>query len=90
MDDRSENGRLKIFNILTENQKRWYAAQKAVEIGHGGITYASKISGLSRATITKGIKELENDNLGYDRIKNEGGGRKKLISNDKLLATMRI
>jgi len=76
----------KIYNTLNENQKRWFAAQKAIEIGRGGISQISKVCGLSRTTITKGIKELECDELKSPQIRKQGGGRKKLsTSNKKLL-----
>ena len=46
---------LKIFGTLNESQKRWYSAQKALEIGYGGVTKVSLLTSISRTTITKGI-----------------------------------
>ena len=46
---------LTLFSGLTELQKRLFCAEKALEMGHGGIVKMSKIIGLSRTTITKGI-----------------------------------
>lgn len=74
-----------IFDTLNECQKRWFAAQKSLEIGHGGISQVSKMCGLSRTTITKGVKELECGELKNDKVRQNGGGRKKLVSNKKLL-----
>jgi len=75
---------VKIFNVLNENEKRWFAAEKSIKIGRRGITYISKITSLSRTTITKGIKELnELDVLHNERIRKKGGGRKPLIESNK-------
>ena len=72
----------KVFQTLDESQKRWFAAQKAREIGHGGITLVSQTTDLSRTTILKGIRELEGaKKLPADRVRKEGGGRKK-VSNE--------
>ena len=68
--------------ILNESQKRLYLASEAQALGRGGITEISKITGVSRVTITTGIKELE---TGIDekfhkdmRIRKEGAGRKPI------------
>jgi transposase len=66
---------------LDERQRRLFLAIEAKSWGHGGITQVSKISGVSRVTITQGIKEIENPrtaerNVGCSRKK--GGGRKSI------------
>ena len=79
---------LKSFRTLNESQKRWFAAVKSLELGRGGITAVSKSTGLSRTTITKGIKEVQSSkkNLDSERIRSVGGGRHTLTKvNDKLL-----
>ena len=87
MNTRNENFFLKIFDTLSESQKRWYSAQKAIEIGHGGITAIKELTGMSRTTITKGIKELsKKKSLKNSRIRGKGSGRKNLKdSNDNLI-----
>jgi len=68
-----------IYNSLTEKDKRLYAAIEAVKIGYGGISYISQIVDCSRATVKRGIKELENQDIVNDlkdRIRQPGGGRK--------------
>jgi transposase len=61
---------------LGERQRRLFAAGQAKAIGHGGITFVSEISGLSRVTITKGIKELEDgETLEKGRDRKKGSGR---------------
>jgi len=78
---------IKIFHTLNENQKRWFAGQKSLELGYGGISQMSKVTKLSRTTITQGIKELRmSDNvLNSDRTRKEGGGRKSVSTFNKAL-----
>jgi len=55
------------------------AAESKV-IGHGGIGIVSKSTGVSRTTISTGLKELkESELIDTKRIRKEGGGRKKAI-----------
>jgi transposase len=78
------DGWLKIFTVLNESQKRWFAAPKALEIGYGGIRYVSMKTGLSRTTITKGMKELGSAQpLSLERVRTIGGGRKKTRQTDE-------
>jgi len=90
MESQDMKNWLKLFNTLTETQKRWMCAQRAIEMGFGGITEMRKITGMSRTTITKGIQELKGDTLiPKDRIRNEGAGRKSIKhNNDNLLAAL--
>ena len=75
---------IKVFKALNENEKRWLAAEKALQLGRGGIAFIKEITGLSRTTIAKGIKELsELKNLPLDRVRQEGGGRKSITSTNK-------
>ncbi|HJO56412.1 MAG TPA: ISAzo13 family transposase [Candidatus Scalindua sp.] len=76
------------FNTLSESQKRWLAAIKAQDIGYGGITKMGNLTGLSRTTITQGIKELKTtSDLGRDdqQVRSKGGGRKRSVKTDKTL-----
>src|SRR5215469_6577947 len=63
---------------LNERQRRLWAASEAMCLAHGGVTAVSRATGMSRATIYKGIPELEhNEHLAEGRVRREGGGRKK-------------
>ena len=74
---------LRVIKTLNESQTRWYIAREAISLGRGGIKKMNKITGISRTTIIKGIKELKNKYLGVDgRIRRVGGGRKKLEEDD--------
>jgi len=67
---------------LDERSRRLVAAAQASARGHGGITEVSRICGLSRVTITKGIGELEEPPLAAGRVRKPGGGRNRLEEND--------
>ena len=64
---------------LNERQRRIFLATEAKAIGYGGITKVSRVSGVSRVTITQGIYELEDDNGNKTELilcRRQGGGRK--------------
>ena len=67
---------------LDEHARRLVAASKAVELGYGGISRVSRACGLSRVTVIKGVEELQASPLASGRIRQEGGGRHALTSND--------
>jgi len=75
--------------LLNERQKRLYLANEAKAIGRGGISQVSKISGVSRVTISEGMKEITSE--GYTpqaetRSRRKGGGRKsKEIENPEII-----
>ena len=50
---------LKVFGTLNEFQARLFAADKALDLGRGGISRLSSLTGLSRTTITKATEELQ-------------------------------
>ena len=70
----------KIFPTLNERSRRYWAATEAYAHGWGGIAIVGKATGLSKATIHKGLKEIQNRNsLDFNRLRKNGGGRKKII-----------
>jgi hypothetical protein len=73
---------LKVFRSLNEFQARLFAADKALDLGRGGISRLAALTGLSRTTITKAVEELTSGgNLvspGTGRVRRPGGGRKKV------------
>jgi transposase len=86
----------KVLSILNERQKRLYLAMEAEDLGHGGVLLLSKASNVSRKTIIKGKKELRDlsqkdtaelseDIMLVDRIRKEGGGRKKVKESNPAL-----
>ena len=77
---------LKVFGTLNEFQARLLAADKALDMGRGGISRLSALTGLSRTTITKAAEELGRGGKlakpGDGRTRRAGGGRKKVEAVD--------
>jgi len=70
----------KVLPLLNERQSRIYLAAESDSIGWGGKSRIAKLVGVTRRTISKGENELtDNINLAQNRIRKEGGGRKKAI-----------
>jgi hypothetical protein len=73
---------LKVFRTLNEFQARLFAADKALDLGRGGISRLAALTGLSRTTITKAGEELRSSGKladpGEGRVRRVGGGRKKV------------
>jgi hypothetical protein len=69
-----------VLPALNEYQKRRYLSAEAKSIGYGGITLISRLSGVSRQTLTDGIKELEHTEniIPEGRSRKPGGGRKAI------------
>ena len=64
--------------VLDERSRRQWAAAEAMELPWGGVTSVAAATGLSRTTITAGIRELRNQATGptlANRIRQPGGGR---------------
>src|SRR5260370_13924203 len=77
---------LKVFRTLNEFQARLFAADKALDLGRGGMSRLSALTGLSRTTITKAVEEVESGaklgSPGEGRVRGGGGGRKKVEGGD--------
>ena len=74
-----------IWPHLDERARRLVAAQDAVRLGYGGISRVSRACGLSRVTLTRGVKELQDKPLPPERIRRAGAGRKSLLNGDPTL-----
>ena len=74
MQQRIEN----LLPHLNEAQKRLFLASEAMAYGRGGISEVERISGVSRPTIRKGIREIESMKAPGEKIRTEGGGRKPI------------
>lgn len=62
---------------LDERSRRLFAGLLARQIGHGGIQRVSEITGLTRVTIRRGLRECdEAQSAELDRVRRAGGGRK--------------
>jgi hypothetical protein len=78
--------------VLDERRSRLWAAAEAQTIGHGGIAVVIRATGLGRARITLGLRELEEldanpptEKPQDQRIRRPGGGRKRLTETDPTL-----
>ena len=70
---------VRLWPQLDERSRRMVAANEAVQLGYGGISQVSRACGLSRVTITKGIRELDAEPLPSGRIRRAGAGRPGLL-----------
>jgi hypothetical protein len=71
--------------LLNERQRRFFLAKQAAIIGYDGITEVSKYTGVSRQTITNGIKGLNEGTDNFtdtNRSRRPGGGRKNISELD--------
>ena len=78
---------LKVLGTLNEAQARWFVADKALDLGRGGVTRLAALTGMSRTTITKGIADLAGRGrlLVEGRIRGPGAGRKRVEEADPAL-----
>jgi hypothetical protein len=73
-------------SVLTERSRRVWAATEARALGYGGIAVVARATGLSPATISRGLKELDSDApLAGDRVRRPGGGRKRATTHHPTL-----
>ncbi len=76
----------RITDHLNEKSRRLWCANEAIAIGSGGISWVSLETGVSRTTITEGVKEMKGiKNLPAQGIRRKGGGRKSQIEKDPQL-----
>lgn len=72
--------------VLDERSRRRFAAAEALSAGRGGVTVVSRITGLARSTIGRGLAELRGGAaVGAGRVRRPGGGRKPLAAQDATL-----
>jgi transposase len=77
--------------LLDERSRRLWAAVEARALGRGGIGRVAEATGLSRATIRVGLRELDTpliaDSLQAtrERLRRPGGGRRPLVAGDPRL-----
>jgi hypothetical protein len=78
--------------VLDERSRRRFAAAEAKAAGRGGVAAVSRLTGMARSTIIRGLAELAIDfgsgpasNVQPSRTRRPGGGRKKLTETDPTL-----
>lgn len=74
---------------MTERMRRHWAAAEALALPRGGISLVAEATGLSRTTITAGIRELRQPDSGLaldpQRCRQAGAGRRLLAMDDATL-----
>jgi len=71
---------------LNERTLRLFAAAEAKSLGRGGISLVARALEISHDRISRGIQDLESETKLYpDRIRRQGGGRKKQLELDPAL-----
>src|SRR4051812_9137524 len=75
---------------MTERMRRHWAAAEALALPRGGISLVAEATGLSRTTITAGIRELRQETASEppvdpQRCRRRGGGRHMLEVDDATL-----
>jgi hypothetical protein len=73
--------------VLDERGRRRFAAAEARSAGWGGVSALSRITGLARSTIGRGLAELRDaaTDVAAGRVRRAGGGRKRLAVSDATL-----
>ncbi len=79
---------LAVLGALNEAQARWYVAREALARGRGGLKRLHELTGMSRPTILKGMRELRQGKPlePLVRIRRPGGGRRRLEEADPRFA----
>jgi len=68
-----------------ERGRRVFAASEVRAAGWGGLAAVSRITGLARSTIGRGLKDLNAPLPAVGRIRREGGGPRPLTERDASL-----
>src|SRR5450759_4076801 len=71
-----------LFPHLDERQRRLLMGAEARVLGHGGVAAVARAAGVSRVTVTGGVRELEAGDEPLGRTRRSGGGRKSVTTTD--------
>jgi Rhodopirellula transposase DDE domain len=71
-----------LFPHLDERQRRLTMGAEARVLGHGGVAVVARAAGVSRVTVTGGVRELEAGDEPLGRTRRSGGGRKSVTTTD--------
>ena len=74
-----------IFPRLDAQQRRLIAAADALFLGRGGVATVERAAGLSRTNIHRGRAALEAGSTVDRRVRQVGGGRKRIAEQDPVL-----
>ena len=65
-------------SLLNEKQKRLYSGLESIKIGYGGDQIISKLLGIDCHTVSKGRKEIMDNDLEVECVRKKGGGRSSI------------
>ena len=77
-----------LISVLDERGRRRFAAAEAMAVGRGGVSAVSRITGIARSTIDRGLVELRGAperSSTSGRVRRAGGGRKRATVKDPTL-----
>jgi hypothetical protein len=57
----TEDAMRRVFDSLSERERRLYAAAEALKLGRGGLLYLTRLFGCDPKTIRRGLRELEQE-----------------------------
>ena len=81
----------KLSSMMHEKLKRRWAACEALALGRGGLSAVAAATGMSRVTIRKGIREVEQvfpdlaSRIAGERIRRPGAGRPRITVRDSII-----
>lgn len=65
----------RVIASLDERRRRHFVGLLASQRGYGGVQHVARVTGMSRTTILRGRRELEEGNFtASDRVRAPGGG----------------
>ena len=74
----TEDAMRRLFDSLSERERRLYAAAEALKLGRGGLVYLAQILECDKKTIRRGLRELQGEPSlppGRSRKKGADGNR---------------
>jgi hypothetical protein len=72
----------RLVAVVDERARRLVAGLLALQHGRGGVTLLARITGLSRTTVQRGQRELQQpEPVDPGRVRRPGGGRRPVEKN---------
>jgi hypothetical protein len=70
-----ERQMVKLYDALSEKDRRRYAAVEALKLGHGGVQYIADLFGCDPDTIRHGAQDMEQlpEDEAAGRVRKKGG-----------------
>lgn len=69
---------LLFLSTLNEQQRRLYAGLESLKLGYGGDSYIADLFGMDPHTVARGRRDLEKGDWHTNRLRAQGGGRRKV------------